>query len=161
MSSVIPRRLREGGWANSGVTHLSYDPNATRFRVAATFPGHQNRPVLGGSRFPNVYIDTSAYKASRYPHELVEYLRGHGRRKVLFGSNHPAWHAADCLRDLAGLELDDETTGLFLHGNAQRVFGRPRLTRALLGGSPQGRLDTLGRCFRPDICWRSLSCPSP
>ena len=64
-----------------------------------------------------------AYKSSRYPRELVDYLRGHGRRKVLFGSNHPAWPAADCLADLAGLELDDETAGLFLHGNAERVFG--------------------------------------
>ena len=34
-----------------------------------------------------------------------------------------AWPAADCLRDLAGLGLDDETTQLFLHGNAERVFG--------------------------------------
>ena len=54
---------------------------------------------------------------------LISYMRGHGRRKVLFGSNHPAWPAADCLRDLAGLGLDDETTELFLHGNAERVFG--------------------------------------
>jgi len=53
----------------------------------------------------------------------VDYLRGHGRRKVLFGSNHPAWPAADCLRDLASLQLDDETTQLFLRGNAERVFG--------------------------------------
>jgi predicted TIM-barrel fold metal-dependent hydrolase len=42
---------------------------------------------------------------------------------VLFGSSHPAWPAADCVRDLASLELDDETTSLFLHGNAERVFG--------------------------------------
>ena len=41
------------------------------------------------TKYPNVYIDTSAYKASRYPLELVGYLRGHGRHKVLFGSNHP------------------------------------------------------------------------
>ena len=65
------------------------------------------------------------YTASRYPRELADYLRGHGRRKVLFGSNHPAWPAADCLEDLPGLQLDDETTGLFLHGNAERVFGLP------------------------------------
>ena len=45
------------------------------------------------------------------------------RHKVLFGSNHPAWPAADCLADLAGLQLDDQTTDLFLHGNAERVFG--------------------------------------
>ncbi len=42
---------------------------------------------------------------------------------MLFGSNHPAWPAAECLRDLASLDLDDETAELFLHGNAERVFG--------------------------------------
>ena len=74
------------------------------------------------TKYPNVYIDTSAYKASRYPRELVDYLRGHGRHKVLFGSNHPAWPAADCLQDLPSLQLDDQATELFLHGNAERVF---------------------------------------
>jgi hypothetical protein len=33
------------------------------------------------------------------------------------------WPAADCLADLADLGLDEETTELFLHGNAERVFG--------------------------------------
>jgi uncharacterized protein len=75
------------------------------------------------TKYPNVYIDTSAYKASRYPRDLVDYLRGHGRNKVLFGSSHPAWPAADCLADLAGLQLDDQTRDLFLHGNAERIFG--------------------------------------
>lgn len=41
------------------------------------------------TKYPNVYIDTSAYKASRYP-DVVEHLQDHGRRRVLFGSNHPA-----------------------------------------------------------------------
>ena len=75
------------------------------------------------TKYPNVHIDTSAYKASRYPRELVDYLRGHGRRKVMFGSNHPAWPAADCLQDLSSLGLDDQAADLFLHGNAERVFG--------------------------------------
>jgi uncharacterized protein len=74
------------------------------------------------TEYPNVYIDTSAYKASGYPRDLVEYLQTHGRRKVLFSSNHPAWPAADCLSELASLQLDDETTELFPHGNAERVF---------------------------------------
>jgi hypothetical protein len=69
-----------------------------------------------------VYIDTSAYKSRRYPRELVDYLRGHGRHKLLFGSNHPVWPAVDCLADLDSLQLDDETANLFLHGNAERVF---------------------------------------
>ena len=102
--------------------------------VALEFPelvivgGHIGYPwtaemISLATKYPNVYIGTSACKASRYPRGLVEYLRGHGRRKVLFGSNHPAWPAVDCLRDLASLELDDEATSLFLHGNAERVFG--------------------------------------
>jgi predicted TIM-barrel fold metal-dependent hydrolase len=78
------------------------------------------------TKYPNVYIDTSAYTASRYPRELVDFLRGHGRRKVLFGSNHPAWPAPECLRGLDRLALDDETRELFLHANAERVFKLPR-----------------------------------
>jgi hypothetical protein len=103
-------------------------------RVALEFPelkivgGHIGFPwtaemISLATKYPNVYIDTSAYKASRYPAELVEYLRGHGRRKVLFGSNHPAWPARDCLSDLSRLGLDQEATELFLHLNAERVFG--------------------------------------
>jgi predicted TIM-barrel fold metal-dependent hydrolase len=103
-------------------------------RVALDFPeltivgGHVGYPwtaevISLATKYPGVHIDTSAYRASRYPAELVEYMRGHGRRKVLFGSNHPAWPAGECLIGLDGLGLDAETTELFLHGNAERVFG--------------------------------------
>jgi len=73
-------------------------------------------------KYPNVHIDTSAYTTRRYPPELVAYLRGGGRRKVLFGSNWPMIAPQAALADLATLELDDEATDLFLHGNARRVF---------------------------------------
>jgi len=49
-------------------------------------------------------------------------MRGHGRQKVLFGSNHPAWPAKDCLEDFAMLKLDEPTARLFLYENAARVF---------------------------------------
>lgn len=74
------------------------------------------------TKYPNVYIDASAYKVRRYPKELVDYLRGHGRGKVLFGSNHAAWPAQDYLEGFETLELDAETEALFLHDNAERVF---------------------------------------
>jgi predicted TIM-barrel fold metal-dependent hydrolase len=101
--------------------------------VALEFPdltivgGHIGYPwttemIALATKYPNLYIDTSAYTVRRYPRELVEYMRGHGCKKVLFGSNHPAWPAAQCLRDLASLGLDEETTDLFLRGNAARVF---------------------------------------
>jgi predicted TIM-barrel fold metal-dependent hydrolase len=74
------------------------------------------------TKYPNVYIDTSAYKPKRYPSELVSYLRGHGRKKVLFGSNYPMILPGDCLAELSALSLDAEVTRLFLYENAARVF---------------------------------------
>ncbi len=101
--------------------------------VALEFPelrivgGHIGFPwtaemISLATKYPNVYIDTSAYKVTRYPPELVAYLRAHGRHKVLFGSNHPAWPEVDCLAEFDTLALDEETTRLFLHDNAARVF---------------------------------------
>lgn len=101
--------------------------------VALEFPelkivaGHIGYPwtaemISLATKYPNVYIDTSAYKSSRYPRELVDYLRGHGRKKVLFGSNYPMITPADCLKDLTSLGLDDEATRMFLFENAERVF---------------------------------------
>jgi predicted TIM-barrel fold metal-dependent hydrolase len=102
--------------------------------VALDFPeltivaGHIGHPwteemVALARKYENVHIDTSAYTARRYPPELVRYLRADGRRKVLFGSNFPMIAPAKALEHLDALEFDDEARGLFLEGNARRVFG--------------------------------------
>lgn len=67
-------------------------------------------------KYPNFFVDTSAYKVGRYPPDLVAYLRTNGRRKVLFGSQPPV------LAGLDQLGLDDEAERLFLFKNANRVF---------------------------------------
>ncbi|MCK9250509.1 MAG: amidohydrolase family protein [Solirubrobacteraceae bacterium] len=104
-------------------------------RVALDFPeltivgGHIGYPwteemVAVCRKHENVHIDTSAYTVARYPPELVAYLRDPGgRRKVLFGTNHPMITAAHALEGLDDLGLDDEARELFLDGNARRVFG--------------------------------------
>ncbi|MEM7094240.1 MAG: amidohydrolase family protein [Actinomycetota bacterium] len=103
-------------------------------RVALDFPelkivgGHIGYPwtdeaVAVATKHEHVYIDTSAYTARRYPPQLVNYLRTNGRTKVLFGTNYPMITPHKCLEHLDHLGLDDETTELFLGGNAQRVFG--------------------------------------
>lgn len=102
--------------------------------VALEFPelvivaGHIGAPwtqemISLATKFPNVYIDTSAYKIRRYPRELIDYLRGHGSGKVLFGSNYPMLTPATCLEGLDALELSPETRDAFLSANARRVFG--------------------------------------
>jgi len=82
-----------------------------------------NEMIALATKYPNVYIDTSAYTAKRFPPELVAYMRGHGRRKVMFGTNYPMITAAKALEGLDALELDDEALELYLSGNASRVFG--------------------------------------
>ena len=74
------------------------------------------------TKYENVHIDTSAYVPRRYPRELVDFLRGHGRRKVLFGTNYPMLPHARCLEGLDDLALDDEARQLFLAENAARLF---------------------------------------
>ncbi|HJZ84022.1 MAG TPA: amidohydrolase family protein [Polyangia bacterium] len=102
-------------------------------QVALEFPelvivgGHIGYPwtdemIALATKYPNVYIDTSAYKVKRYPPALREYMRGHGRKKVLFGSNYPMLLPADCLAQLDELALDEEARRLFLGDNATRVF---------------------------------------
>lgn len=102
--------------------------------VAVDFPelvivgGHIGYPwteemIALCTKYENVHIDTSAYKPKRYPAALVDYMKRHGRKKVLFGSNFPMVMPGDCLAQVDDLGLDDEAKALFLGGNAARVFG--------------------------------------
>jgi uncharacterized protein len=73
-------------------------------------------------KYPNVYIDTSAYTAKRYPPELVAYMRAGGSKKVLFGSNYPMISPQKALEDVDTLGLDHDSLQLFRRGNAERLF---------------------------------------
>jgi predicted TIM-barrel fold metal-dependent hydrolase len=101
--------------------------------VALDFPelvivaGHIGYPwteemVALARKYPNVYIDTSAYTVKRYPPELVRYLKSGGSKKVLFGTNFPMILPQKALEGIDALGLDDETRERFLIGNARRVF---------------------------------------
>jgi uncharacterized protein len=102
-------------------------------QVALDFPeltivaGHIGYPwtdeaIAVATKHDKVYIDTSAYTARRYPAALVEFMRGHGRHKLLFGTNWPMIAPAKALEGLDTLGLDDEARSAFLGGNARRVF---------------------------------------
>jgi|ERR1712192_15811 len=82
-------------------------------------------------KFPNLYIDTSAYTPSRYPKALVDYMRRDGRKRVMYGTNYPMIPHAVITNEVEKLGLDDEAKRLFLYENAERVFklspGKPKL----------------------------------
>ncbi|MDF1662116.1 MAG: amidohydrolase family protein [Planctomycetota bacterium] len=101
--------------------------------VACDFPeltivgGHIGYPwttemIALATKYENVYIDTSAYKPSRYPEELIQFMKTNGREKVLFGSNYPMIQPAECLKELDSLNFDAKIKELFLYKNAKKVF---------------------------------------
>jgi predicted TIM-barrel fold metal-dependent hydrolase len=102
-------------------------------QVALDFPelvivgGHIGYPwtdeaIAVATKHENVHIDTSAYTVKRYPPAVVEFMRAHGRGKVLFGTNYPMILPAKALEGFDAVPLDDEARALFLGGNARRVF---------------------------------------
>ena len=104
------------------------DEVCCEFPELVVVAGHIGYPwtaemVSLATKYENVYIDTSAYKPSRYPPELVAFLRGRGHRKVLFGSNHPMIMPGQCLREVDALGLSDEARRAFLWGNGAKIFG--------------------------------------
>jgi len=103
-------------------------------QVALDFPdlaivgGHIGYPwtdeaIAVATKHENVYIDTSAYTVRRYPSQLLDYMKSHGKEKVLFGTNYPMILPAKALSGVGELGLSDEVASLFLAGNARRVFG--------------------------------------
>ncbi len=89
--------------------------------------GHVGFPWLDevaslARKFPNFYVDTSAYVVRRLPAPFVDWMKGEGKKRAMFGTNFPMLTHAQCLKGLGGLGLDEETRGLFLAGNARRVF---------------------------------------
>ncbi|MCI3131648.1 amidohydrolase family protein [Phenylobacterium aquaticum] len=102
-------------------------------QVALDFPelkivgGHIGYPwtdeaVAVATKHENVFIDTSAYTARRYPPALVDYMRGHGRAKVMFGTNYPMITPDRALEGLDDLGLSPEARAAFLGGTARQVF---------------------------------------
>ena len=119
-------------------------------RVALDFPeltivgGHIGYPwteeaIAVATKHENVYIDTSAYTVKRYPSALIDYVRAHGRTKVMFGTNYPMITPAKALEGFDQLELPDDVAKLFLADNARRVFKLglgPLEQDGVIGGPP-------------------------
>jgi predicted TIM-barrel fold metal-dependent hydrolase len=74
-------------------------------------------------KFPNLYVDTSAYALDRLPGAFLSYMSGVGRSRVMFGTNWPMISHTRALRSLDELGLAPEDRQAFLSGTASRIFG--------------------------------------
>lgn len=102
-------------------------------QIALDFPelkivcGHIGYPwttemIAVATKHENVFIDTSAYTVSRFPIELVEYLKSHGNKKILFGTNYPMISPEKCLQNFDSLDLKPKMADNFLFLNAKEIF---------------------------------------
>jgi uncharacterized protein len=73
-------------------------------------------------KFPNFHVDTSAYVLHRLPPAFIDWMKGVGKSRAMFGTNWPMLSPQKCLAGLAGLGLSPEQSEAFLSGNARRVF---------------------------------------
>ncbi len=74
-------------------------------------------------KYPNVYIDTSAYLPRFYPPALRTFMNGHGKDKVMFGTNYPMLSPSRCRAQVDDLDLKPEAKDRFLRLNALKAFG--------------------------------------
>jgi predicted TIM-barrel fold metal-dependent hydrolase len=73
-------------------------------------------------KHPNVYIGADCWHPRDWPQDLVEFIKGPGRDKVMWGTNKPVIEFADSLAGIEDLGLDDETKALLLRENVRRVY---------------------------------------
>ena len=74
------------------------------------------------AKFPNLYVDTSAYALHRLPPNFIQYMKTIGRKRVMFGTNWPMISPDKSLSGLEHLNLDATHRSQFLSGIAQDVF---------------------------------------
>ena len=98
-----------------------------RFVLSHTGWPWVDEAVAMALKFPNVFLGTAAYPPRHWAPAVVDFLRGPGRRKVLFGTNFPTVGHRHALGQLKDLELPTDVEGALLHDTAHTVF--TRLTR--------------------------------
>jgi predicted TIM-barrel fold metal-dependent hydrolase len=73
-------------------------------------------------KHPNVYVDASAHLPSRYPAAYVDFIKGAGADKAIFGTDYPMLRMDRTVRAVIELGLPDEALDKFLYRNAAKVY---------------------------------------
>ena len=71
----------------------------------------------------NVFFDTAASPFLYAPQVYNQVIQLIGADKILFGSDYPLLAQSRLLEEIEALDLPEETKGLILSGNAQRLLG--------------------------------------
>jgi predicted TIM-barrel fold metal-dependent hydrolase len=73
-------------------------------------------------KYPNLYMQTSAYAPKYLPAELIHYMNTRGQDKVMFASDHPVLSFERCIGEAEALDFREGVLDKFLYANAQRLL---------------------------------------
>ncbi len=96
----------------------------TRFVLSHTGWPWVDEAVSMALKFPNVYLGTAAYPPRHWAPAVKDFVRGPGRRKVLFGTNFPTVGHRHALGQIDELELDETVRDALVGGTARSVYSR-------------------------------------
>ncbi|MFK7896567.1 MAG: amidohydrolase family protein [Myxococcota bacterium] len=75
-------------------------------------------------KFSNVYLGTASLPPKRWHASLVDFIRGPGRTKTMFGTSFPTVGHRHAISQLPTLDLSSEIEAGLMGGNAARVFSQ-------------------------------------
>ena len=73
-------------------------------------------------KYPNLYMQTSAYAPKYLPAELIHYMNTRGQNKVMFASDHPVLPFERCISEAEALDFREGVLDKFLYANAGKLF---------------------------------------
>ena len=94
-----------------------------RFVLSHTGWPWVDEAVAMALKFPNVSLGCATWPPKRWPPAFLDFVRGAGRGKVIFGTGYPLVALSAALDQVAKLELGAAEAAL-LGENARRVFTR-------------------------------------
>ena len=74
-------------------------------------------------KHPNVFIGADCHHPRNWAPDLVEFIRGEGQDKVLWGTNKPVFEFGPMLDAVDELGFTDEIKHKLLYANVKRVYG--------------------------------------
>lgn len=106
---------------------IAIDRPALYFRDLPIVLSHTGWPwveeaIAMSLKHPSVFLGTASHPPHRWPAALVDFLRGPGRGKTLFGTSFPTVGHVDALARLDSLSLDGPTRDALLEGAARTAF---------------------------------------
>lgn len=73
-------------------------------------------------KWPNLHYATTAYAPSKYPSQILDYMRTSKRHRVVYGGYYPSIGLDRILAELAEIDLPDAAAERFLRSNARDLF---------------------------------------